>query len=282
MKSILITGCSSGIGLACAIALQNRGYHVFASARRMEDVAMLKNKGLNAVLLDVTDADSIQHALTEILRETYGTLDAIFNNAGIVVPGAVADLTSEMLEQQFKTNVYGPIELIRQVLPIMRQQGHGRIIQNSSIMGFFSMPFSGAYSASKHALEALTSSLYQELKPFNIFISCINPGPVESKLRDHSRENYERNDFTKSFYASTYKRLETEYFKRSEGERSFLQQPDAVVKQLIKALESKRPRLHYYTSFASHMICILKNILPDSLMAKITTALMTKIDVTES
>lgn len=282
MKSILITGCSSGIGLVAAEKLHARGYQVFATARKPDDVAMLRGKGLEAITLDVTNPDSIRHALAAVLNKTGGTLDAIFNNAGIVVPGAVADLTTEMLQQQFNTNVYGPIELIRQVLPIMRQQGHGHIIQNSSIMGFFSMPFSGAYSASKHALEALTSSLYQELKPLNIFVSCINPGPVESKLRDHSREHYEKNDFTNSIYAQTYKRLETEYFKRSEGERSFLQQPDAVVKQLIKALESKHPRLHYYTSFSSHAICLLKNILPDALMAKITTALMTKIDVTES
>lgn len=282
MKSVLITGCSSGIGLVAAVTLHQRGYQVFASARKREDVITLQQKGLNALQLDVTDGGSIASALGNLLETTGGKLDAIFNNAGIVVPGAVADLTTSMLETQFKTNVYGPIELIRQVLPIMHRQGHGRIIQNSSIMGFFSMPFSGAYSASKHALEALTSALYQELKPFNIYVSCINPGPVESKLRDHSRESYEKNDFSKSLFTKTYQRLETEYFQRSEGERSLIQQPDAVVKQLIKALESKHPRLHYYTSFSSRTICILKNILPDSIMARITTALMTKIDVTES
>jgi len=185
-KSILITGCGSGIGNHAAMQLKQRGYRVFASARKKEDVSKLSAAGLESVLLDVTDTASMQQALAHILQQTNGTLDALFNNAGYLQAGAIEDLTHDTNRAQFETNVFGPMELIRLVLPIMRQQGHGRIIQNSSILGVITLPYYGAYNASKFALEGFSRTLRQELYGTQIHLSIINPGPIQSELRKNA------------------------------------------------------------------------------------------------
>jgi len=191
-SSILITGCSSGIGLCAAALLQKRGYRVFATARKLTDVEKLRQLGFEAFQLDVNDSDSMKRALDRILHETGGTLDALFNNAGYLQAGAVEDLDRKDIRAQFETNVFGPMELIRLVLPIMRKQGHGRIIQNSSILGIITLPFYGAYNASKFALDGFTNTLRQELHNTPIHISSINPGAIYSELRNKAFSHYQQ------------------------------------------------------------------------------------------
>ncbi len=176
-KSVLITGCSSGIGYCVAKGLKARGYRVFATARKAEDVARLKAEGLESCVLDVSDSASIRQALAWVLEQTGGTLYALFNNGAYGQPGAVEDLSRDVLRRQFETNLFGWHELTCLVLPVMRRQGYGRIVQNSSVLGFVAMKYRGAYNASKFALEGLTDTLRLELKGTGIHLSLVEPGP---------------------------------------------------------------------------------------------------------
>ena len=158
MKSILITGCSSGIGAAAARALHARGWRVFATAREADDVARLKAEGLESLVLDLDDSASIGAAVTEVLERSGGRLDALFNNGGFGQVGAVEDLTRDALRAQFETNLFGWVELTNRVIPVMRRQGSGRIVMNSSVLGYAAFPYRGAYNAVKFALEGITDT----------------------------------------------------------------------------------------------------------------------------
>lgn len=265
-KSILITGCSSGIGLAAATLLKQHGYRVFASARKMTDVEKLKNQGLEAVQLDVNDSASMQAALEYVLQQTGGTLDALFNNSGFLQAGAIEDLTRDMERAQFETNVFGPMELIRLVLPIMRKQGHGRIIQNSSILGIITLPYYGAYNASKFALEGFSNTLRQELHSTNIHVSILNPGPITSQLRATAHQHFHDTvaNHALDIHVPVYQKMEQTYFKPSKRDKRFAQSPEVIVNYLLHALESKRPRAHYYVGFPAKLFAFLRRILPDS------------------
>lgn len=274
-KSILITGCSSGIGLCAAQTLNQRGYRVFAAVRKEQDLQRLQALGLESLLLDVNDSDSIHNGLDGILKKTNGTLDALFNNAGFVQAGAVEDLTRDMMRAQFETNVFGAMELTNLVIPIMRKQGQGRIIQNTSILGIVAMPFRGAYNASKFALEGFTSTLRQELHNTNIFISAIAPGPIHSELRKNALNHYEKNLQQKnSVHRELYGKMEKYFFKLTASEKRFTEGPEAVIKKLILALESKKPKAHYYVTFSAHLFALLRRVLPDSAL----NALMVRIN----
>ncbi|MFI4920217.1 MAG: SDR family NAD(P)-dependent oxidoreductase, partial [Gammaproteobacteria bacterium] len=216
-RSVLITGCSSGIGLACAKLLATRGWRVVASARQAEDVERLRTAGHTAVQLNVADPESIGTALDETLTLTGGRLDALVNNAGIAIPGAVEDLDRELLLRQFDTNLFGTLELTNSVLPLMRRQGHGRIVMVSSILGRVAMPWRGAYNASKFALEGITDTLRMELRSSGIRVALVNPGPVRSRFRDNSLENFEREvDATNSAHTGDYARLKAETGTRKD------------------------------------------------------------------
>lgn len=262
-KSILITGCSSGIGLAAATTLKQRGYRVFATARKETDVQKLISKGFESLRLDINENASIQQAVNQILSLTGGTLDALFNNAGFAQPGAVEDLNRNLDRAQFETNVFGPMALIRLLIPIMRRQGHGRIVQNSSILGVVSVPYTGAYNASKHALEGYTASLRQELRGTNIHVSCLNPGPTESKMRVNAFQAFmsELENFKNSAHADAYRKMEKTYFQQQQ--KGISTQPKAVIKKLIHALESKHPRAHYFIGPTARISAILHRFLPD-------------------
>jgi len=208
-KSILITGCSSGIGLCVAEGLFKRGYRVFATARKQEDVKILLNKGMESFQLDLDDSISIKRAVDTVLNKTEGKLFALFNNGGFGQPGAVEDLRRDVLREQFETNVFGYLELTNLILPTMRRQGYGRIIQNSSILGFISLPFRGAYNASKHALEGLSDTLRMELRGTNIYVSIIEPGPIEAKFRQNAYAKYKENiDAKSSHFHKKYEAME--------------------------------------------------------------------------
>lgn len=262
-KTIIITGCSSGIGLCAAETLQKRGYRVFATTRKENDVEKLKARGLESFKLDLTDSASIQQAVEEILKRTEGKLYALFNNAGFGQTGAVEDISRDALRAQFETNVFGLMELTNLIIPVMRKQGYGRIIQNSSFLGLVAMPYYGAYNASKFALEGISNTLRQELHGTNIFVSIIAPGPIHTKFRDNAYNSYKQTVNKKlSAHQEIYAKLEQR--ATSEHPHPFTLAPDAVVKKLIHALESPKPKAHYFVTFPAHFFALLRRLLPDS------------------
>ena len=241
-RSILITGCSSGIGRHCARALKERGWRVFASARRWEDVERLRAEGLEALHLDLTDSASIMAAVEVVLGATGGTLDALFNNGAYGQPGAVEDLPRAVLREQFETNLFGTHELTCAVLPAMRRQGHGRIVHNSSVLGLVAMPFRGAYNASKFALEGLADTQRLELRGTGIHISLIEPGPILSRFRVNALERFRANiDMEVSVHRDAYRRMLAR-LEREGAAVPFTRGPEAVERRLVHALESRRPR----------------------------------------
>ena len=261
-KSILITGCSSGIGLCVAVGLKARGYRVFASARKAEDVAMLQQRGLEALQLDLADSDSINAAVKELLERCDGKLYALFNNGAYGQPGAVEDLSREVLREQFETNLFGTHELTCMLLPVMRAQGYGRIIQNSSVLGIISLAFRGAYNSSKYALEGLSDTMRLELHGSNVFVSLIEPGPITSRFRANSFAKYQQHiDKEQSFFRDTYSQMEKRLTKEGPAV-PFTLPPEAVLDKVIHALESKRPSAHYYVTFPTYLFGILKRLLP--------------------
>ncbi len=273
-RSILITGCSSGIGHACALGLAERGWQVIASARKPSDVERLAQQGLSAVQLDLDDPDSIAAGLAEALTLTGGRLDALFNNGAYGQPGAVEDLTRDVLRAQFETNLFGWHDLTRRVIPIMRSQGQGRIVQNSSVLGLVAMPFRGAYVASKFALEGLTDTMRQELVGSGIQVSLIEPGPILSRFRDNAFLAYQHGiDRDASVFKDTYGLMEARLVKEGPAQ-PFTLPPEAVLKKLVHALESPRPRPRYYVTFPTHLLGTLRRVLStrglDGFMRKVS------------
>ena len=268
-KSILITGCSSGIGECVARGLHARGYRVFATARKSADVERLQSEGLESLPLDLDDTASITTAVEEVLLRTGGRLDALFNNGAWGQTGAVEDLSRAVLRAQFETNLFGWHELTRLVLPVMRRQGHGRIIQNSSVLGFVALRYRGAYNASKYALEGLTDTLRLELRGSGIHVSLIEPGPVTSRFRQNAYAAYRRNiDPESSVHRTHYRRMEQRLTKAGPVV-PFTLPPEAVLKKVIHALESKRPRARYAVTFPTYLFAFLKRILPQRTLDRI-------------
>lgn len=260
-RSILITGCSSGIGQEVAKGLRGRGWRVFATARRMADVERLDREGLESLPLDVTDSGSIRSAVASMLERTGGGLDALFNNAGYGQPGAVEDLSREVLRAQFETNLFGAHELTCAVLPAMRRQGHGRIIQHSSVLGLVALPYRGAYNASKFALEGLTDTLRQELVGSGIRVCLIETGPVRSRFRANALAMFQRHiDRARSAHRAIYPAVERRL--ASAADDPFTQDPQAVLRKVVHALESPRPKPRYYVTLPTYALGTLRRLLP--------------------
>lgn len=262
-KTILMTGCSSGIGYAAAHGLRNRGWRVFAACRQQADCDRLIAEGFDSPLLDYTDTASIHPALSLVLKATGGTLDALYNNGAHGTPGAVEDLPTDALRAIFESNFFGWHELTRAVLPVMRAQGYGRIVQCSSVLGLVTMPWRGAYNATKFALEGLTDTMRIEMRDTPIKIILIEPGPVTSKIRVNSIPHFER--WIKWETSPRKTQYETVLRKRlyeSRGPDTFELPPEAVVRKLINALESPRPRPRYYVTTPTYISGILRRILP--------------------
>ncbi len=261
-KTILITGCSSGIGLHTARGLQARGYWVFASARDPQDVARLQQEGLQTLQLDLDDSDSIAAAVEQLLHSTDGRLYALFNNGAYGQPGAVEDLPTDVLRAQFETNLFGWHELTRRILPVMRKQGEGRIIQNSSVLGFVPLAFRGAYNASKYALEGLSDTLRLELHGSNIYVSLIEPGPISSNFRKNAYLRWKQNiDYSDSVHRDFYRAMERRLTMDGPAV-PFTLTPEAVLKRVIHALESRRPKAYYCVTFPTYLFAFLRRILP--------------------
>jgi NAD(P)-dependent dehydrogenase (short-subunit alcohol dehydrogenase family) len=268
-RSILITGCSSGIGRCVADGLAACGYRVFASARKPEDVERLQGDGLEALLLDLSDSASIDAAVDEVLARTGGTLHALFNNGAYGQPGAVEDLSRAVLRELFETNLFGWHELTRRVLPVMRRQGHGRIIHNSSVLGFVALPFRGAYVASKYALEGLADTLRLELRDTDIHVVLVEPGPITSRFRANAYAAFKRNiDAEASAYRDSY-RVMAQRLTTEGAVVPFTLPPEAVLKKVILALKSRRPRARYYVTFPTYLFATLKRLLPQRTLDRI-------------
>ena len=265
-RSILITGCSSGIGKVTAIGLRERGYRVFATARKQSDVETLEKAGFEAFRLDLADSSSIQEAVNNTFQLTGGKLDALFNNGAFGQPGAVEDLSRDVLRHQFETNLFGTHELTNLVLPKMRLQGHGRIIYNSSVLGFVALTFRGAYNASKFALEGLVDTLRMELHNSNIHIVLIEPGPIVSKFRENSFSLYKQFiDAESSPYRDLYRSMEVRL--TTEGAAvPFTLPPEAVLEKVILALESPKPKIRYYVTLPTYIFAALSRVLPHRAM----------------
>ena len=261
-KSILITGCSSGIGLDAARGMKARGWRVFASCRKQEDCDQMQAEGFESPRIDYRDAGSITAGLTEVLEATGGTLDALFNNGAHGLPGAVEDLPTEGLREIFEVNFFGWHELTRQVIPVMRQQGHGRIVHNSSVLGMVSYPWRGAYAATKFALEGLTDTMRIELSDTGIHVVLIEPGPVTSKIRENSIPHFERHiDWKASPIRDRYEAGLLKRLYQDSGPDPFELPASAVTAKLAHACESRRPRPRYYVTTPTYIAGTLRRIL---------------------
>jgi len=270
-KAVLITGCSSGIGRCLALGLHARGYRVFASVKQEKDVAALRAAGLVSLVLDLRSPDSIHAAVDEVLALTGGQLYALINNGAYGQPGAVEDLTREALRLQFETNLFGTQELTNRVLPVMRRQNEGRIIQISSLLGIVCMGYRGAYNASKFALEALSDTMRLELRGTNIHVTLVEPGPITSRFRDNAYQAYQANiDKEHSAHRAYYGQVE----KRLGGTRPlpFTLPPEAVLEKVIHALQARRPKLRYPVTFPSHLFTWLRRLLPGRMLDRVLAA----------
>lgn len=269
LRTVIVTGASSGIGAYCARALKAEGWRVFATARRPEDIAALEADGIEAFYLDYSEPDSIAALVPAVLGRTGGRLDALFNNGAYAQAGAVEDLTVAALKAQFEANFFGWHDLTRRIVPVMRRQGHGRLIHCSSILGLVPVRFRGAYSASKHALEALMLCQRQELTGSGVHVSLIEPGPVKSKIASNGLPWFLRNiDYENSVHRLDYeaqlKRL------RAGGSQSALKPgPEMVHKALRHALLSRSPRPHYVVTVPARIGAALKRILPASILYRL-------------
>lgn len=265
LKTVLVTGCSSGIGYTCATGLKDRGYRVFATARKPSDLARLAAQGLETLYLDYTEPESVEHCAAEVARRTGGTLYGLFNNGAYGQPGAVEDLRRDVLEAQFQANVFGWHQLTRACLPLMRKNSAGRIVQNSSVLGLVAMKWRGAYNASKFAIEGLSDTLRLELRGSGIHVVIIEPGPIASRFTEHALKAFEANvDETASHYRADYARQR----ERLSGGRPnrFKLPPEAVLEKLVHALESPRPKIRYYVTAPTTIMAWCRRLMPYRLL----------------
>lgn len=261
-RSVLITGCSSGIGRATAERLRERGWRVFASARKAIDVDRLRGDGFDdALTLDLTDPNSIDTAMQTLLAHTGGKLDALVNNAGMAVPGALEDLDADALRRQFETNLFGLHTLTRAVIPTMRTLGSGRIVMIGSILGLTAMPLRGAYNASKFALEGYADSLRMELRGSGIYVSTVNPGPIESRFRANAVRNADRHLDDSGTHAERYARMRRDAGD-PDGALPFSRPPEAVATKIVHALEAARPKSRYLVTMPAQLLSGLRRLLP--------------------
>jgi NAD(P)-dependent dehydrogenase (short-subunit alcohol dehydrogenase family) len=265
LRTIIVTGASSGIGAYCARALKRDGWRVFATARKPQDIAALEAEGIETFYLDYAEADSIASLVEAVLSRTGGTLDALYNNGAYAQAGAVEDLPTAALRAQFEANFFGWHDLTRRIVPVMRKQGRGRIVHCSSILGLVPVKFRGAYASSKHAVEGLMLCLRAELAGSGVEVSLIEPGPVASKIASNGLPFFEKNiDHEHSVHREAYQAQLARL--RGGGIKSrFKLQPDAVYAVLRHALEHPRPKPHYIVTVPAKIGVFLKRILPASL-----------------
>jgi len=270
-RTILITGCSSGIGLASARMMKARGWRVLATARQPDDLKRLTEEyGLEPLYLELADPDAIAACAEEALSRTGGRLYALFNNAAYSQPGAIEDVPAHALRHQLEVNVVGTHDLTRRIIPAMRANGRGRIVQCSSVLGLISAPWRGAYCASKFALEALTDALRLELQGSGIHVSLIEPGPIRTRFVENARAAAIANlDLENSVHREQYRQM-LESLERG-GRQTFKLEPEAVARKLVHAVESPRPKARYQVTVPTYAVSVLKRILPTRLLDRVAT-----------
>lgn len=258
-RTVLLTGCSSGIGLACARTMKARGWRVLATARKQADLARLEQQeGVEALHLELADPASVAACAAEALARTGNRLDALFNNAAYGQVGAVEDLSVDVLRRQFEVNVLGGHGLIKALLPAMRAQGHGRIVQCSSVLGLVVAPYRGAYCASKFAVEALSDALRLELAGTGIHVALIEPGPIRTEFIATAVKRFRE---TIDADASAHHDAYVARMKSLE--------PEAVAAKLVHALESPRPGARYFVTVPTYYAALLRRLLPTRLLDRI-------------
>ncbi|MGQ7791683.1 SDR family oxidoreductase [Faunimonas sp. B44] len=266
--TILITGCSSGIGECCAHGMKARGWRVFATARKPEDIDRLRAAGLDALYLDYTEDDSIAAAVESMLAATGGRLDALFNNGAYAQPGALEDLTTEVLKEQFEANFFGWHALTRRVVPVMRRQKSGRIVMNSSVLGFIALRFRGAYTSTKFALEGYSDTLRIEVERAGIRVATIEPGPIASRFTETALRYAQKNlPIESSVHREAYRRRLASMAKggNTRGQLG----PEAVLDAVVHACESDRPRTHYYVTQPTRLMAFARRVLPRSTLHRV-------------
>jgi NAD(P)-dependent dehydrogenase (short-subunit alcohol dehydrogenase family) len=260
-RTILITGCSSGIGYASAKMLKDKGWRVFATVRKDADIVRLESEGFEVLRLDYTEPLTISECVAALAERTDGKLFALFNNGAYGQPGALEDISRAALTAQFEANVFGWHELTRDCLKLMRANGAGRIVNNSSVLGLTAMKWRGAYCATKFAIEALSDTLRLELQGSNIHVSLIEPGPIATRFIEHALEAFDRNvDVDSSHYRDAYARQRQRL--NSGGARRFKLPPEAVARKLLHALESRKPRRRYYVTVPTYVMAWARRLLP--------------------
>lgn len=267
-RTIIVTGCSSGIGAHCARALKAAGWRVFATVRRAEDLAPLERDGIETLMMDYTEPESISALVATVSERTGGRIDALFNNGGYGQPGAVEDISTDMLRAQFETNVFGWHELTRQVIPLMRRRGSGRIVQCSSILGIVPYRFRGAYAASKSAVEGLSVTLRMELQGSGIHVSLIEPGAIASRFTANALTHIRDIDMENSPHAADYRRQIARLSGTGPVNRYKLG-PEAVYAVLDHALTARNPRPHYVITTPAKQGILLKRLLPAGLLYRV-------------
>lgn len=272
-RSILITGCSSGIGYDAAHTLRKRGWRVFATCRKETDCERLRNEGLESVQLDNADPSSIVAALTEILTQTGGTLDAVYNNGAYGIPGLVEDLPRDALRAIFEANLFGYIDIINRLMPVFRKQGHGRVINCSSVLGLTALRFRGAYNATKFAMEGLTDTMRLENRHLPIHFIIIEPGPITTMIRQKAQIQFERwidwqNSPNHDYYES---KVMPRLYDASGILDPFELPPSAVTRKLIHALESRRPKPRYYVTAPTYFMGLMKRILTTRMLDRLAS-----------
>jgi NAD(P)-dependent dehydrogenase (short-subunit alcohol dehydrogenase family) len=265
-RTILMTGCSSGIGLASARIMKERGWRVIATARTHDDLLRLRREtGVDALQIELSEPASIAACVDEAIALSGGRIDALFNNAAYGQVGAVEDLTADLLRRQFEVNLFGQHEITRRVIPVMRRQGRGRIVQCSSVLGLVAAPLRGAYCASKFALEALSDSLRMELDGSGVHVSLIEPGPIRTRFVEHALSNFLKTvDIENSPHRAVYEaRLAR---MQQGGNNMFKLEPDAVARKLVHAVESAHPRARYYVTAPTYLAGAMRRVAPRALM----------------
>lgn len=271
-KTILITGCSSGIGYDAAHGLKARGWRVFATCRKPEDCERLEAEGLESYQLDYESQVSINAAVGETLDRTNGTLDAVFNNGAYAIPGLIEDLPTAALRAIFETNFFAQHELTRQLLPVFREQGRGRILMNSSVLGFAALPWRGAYNSTKFAMEGWADTLRLELSGTDIHVVLIEPGPVTSKIRENSIRHYEKwIDAETAYRRNEYKNLLEKRLYRVGGNKPdpFELPASRVTSVVHDALTLRKPKARYRITTPTKVFAVLKRILPTNVLDRL-------------
>lgn len=270
-KSILITGSSSGIGFDAASTLQSKGWRVFAACRQQADVERLKDHGLvDAVHLDYEDPASITACVNHVLHQTGGTLDALFNNGAYAIPGPLEDLSRAALSANLNANFLGWHDLTVQLLPAMRAQGHGRIVNCSSVLGLITTPYRGAYCASKYAVEAWSDALRMEMADLGIHVVLIEPGPIKTDFRANAIKRFEHwVDWENSPRVEQYRTELLDILYEGSSKSTFSKPASAVTAKLIHALESPRPKARYFVTIPTYASDLLRRLLPTSLLDRV-------------